>query len=1066
MVCGLVLGFMVWANTVQAAPPLNTISSLGFTPGTGPFGPIQASDGALYGTTYAGGVYGEGTVFKVTTGGTLRTLYSFSPLRWTDGSGLNPDGANPSAGLIQASDGNLYGTTYRGGMNGMGTVFKITTAGKLTTLHTFGAPGAYGFNVDGSGPAAALLQARDGNLYGTCSGGGNTAGTVFRITTGGAFTVLYTFAGSSDGATPNGLMQASDGNLYGTTQYNGGFKGQGTVFQLTPGGTFTVLHTLSYFGTEGYTPLAPLVQASDGNLYGTTSGGNSGGAGTVFRITTSGTFTTLTGFSGTDGATPAAALVQASDGNLYGTTEAGGANGDGTVFKMTLAGTLTDLYSFAGGDGSSPIGLIQGANGRLYGTCYGGGPYNQGTVFGLSLGGTFTSLYSFGYPDDSNPVTSLVQGRDGTLYGTCYGASDRLGLVFKIATSGKLTILHGFDYSDGANPAGGLIPASDGNLYGTTYSGGANATGTVYRITPQGVFTSLYSFSAQTSSGANSDGAHPAAGLVQASDGNLYGTCSGGGANSGGTVFRITASGTVTTLYSFHGPTGAVPLAGLIEGKDGALYGTAAWGGTNQTGTGTVFKITTSGAVTRLYSFTASNGGPNVDGAHPKAALIQASDGNLYGTTSSAGANASGTVFRITPSGTFTTVYSFSAQPFGENYANADGAGPVAALIQGSDGNLYGTCSAGGFNNQGTVFKITTTGLLTTLHSFDETDGGAPQAALIQAGDGNLYGTTSQGGANGVGTVFKIRRAAQAFDAYGDANADILLQNSTSADLKLWELNGLNIARQSVLDQVPALDQQIVGTGDFNGAGYSDLLCRDTHTGDVTIWGLIGSHVIARTVIYKGLPLVWQVAGIGDFNGDGKADILWRNTRSGDVVVWIMDGASITSQTRLATLAPDWQVVGVGDFNGDGTDDVLWFNATSREVLMWQMLLWKTAGYTKIVWDTVAGNVPADWQVAGIGDLNNDGRTDVVWQNPEIGEVVAWEMNGSTIVKQGYLSHGVTTGWQVAGLGDFNGDGRDDVLWRNTTSGDVYLWEMNGLKIASEGYLAHGLPLLWKIVAP
>ena len=305
-----------------------------------------------------------------------------------------------------------------------------------------------------------------------------------------------------------------------------------------------------------------------------------------------------------------------------------------------------------------------------------------------------------------------------------------------------LTTLHSFDGAEGAQPFAGLVRATDGNFYGTTYEGGAHGDGTVFKITPTGTLTTLYSFCSQSGC---ADGEYLFAGLVQASDGNFYGTTWSGGVNGSGTVFEIARSGTLATLYSFDGTDGAGPVAGLVQGSDGNFYGTTQVGGTN--GSGTVFKITPSGALTTLHSF------DGADGSNPAAVLMQASDGNLYGTTEAGGANGNyGTVFKITPTGTLTTLYSFCSQS-----GCADGALPRAGLVQASDGDFYGTTAFGGANYyEGTVFKITPNGTLPTLHSFDGADGGDPNA-LVQASDGNFYGTTVLGGANGDnGTVFRL----------------------------------------------------------------------------------------------------------------------------------------------------------------------------------------------------------------------------------------------------------------------------------------------------------------------
>ncbi len=334
------------------------------------------------------------------------------------------------------------------------------------------------------------------------------------------------------------------------------------------------------------------------------------------------------------------------------------------------------------------------------------------------------------------------------------------------------TTLRRFDKTDGAIPDAALVQATNGDLYGTTYGGGANGGGTVFKITPSGGLTTLYSFlCSQTNC---TDGLDPTAGLIQGTDGNFYGTTPIGGANKGGTVFKITPRGTLTTLYGFCSTPyglctdGEYPGAGLVQATNGDLYGTTFEGGANNGGT--VFKITPGGTLTTLYNFCAQSG--CTDGVQPDAGLVLAANGDFYGTTWAGGANSSasvagGTVFKITPSGTLTTLYSFCSRS-----ACSDGEYPYVGLVQATNGDFYGTTPSGGANCLypcgGTLFKITPGGTLTTLYSFCSqsgcTDGESPVAGLVQATDGDFYGTTAGGGAGhcsegsdpGCGTVFSL----------------------------------------------------------------------------------------------------------------------------------------------------------------------------------------------------------------------------------------------------------------------------------------------------------------------
>jgi uncharacterized repeat protein (TIGR03803 family) len=395
--------------------------------------------------------------------------------------GNSSDGSHPRGSLIQASDGNLYGMAHGDDDTDYGTVFKITPSGTITKLHSFSSSGGE------AGPYGSLVQASDGNLYGMTSGGEDETGIVFKITPSGTFTKLYRFGGDSDGGNPYGdLIQAHDGNLYGMTS-DGGDNYAGTVFKITTSGSLTTLYSFTG-GSDGRRPFGSLIQASDGNLYGMTSGGGNGGNGTVFQITTSGTLTTLHSFNGSDGSAPQNSLIQASDGNLYGMTAGGGGSGNGTIFRITTSGTLTTLYSFNGSDGATPYNnLIQASDGNLYGMTYRGGGYGNGAVFEITTSGTLTPLYSFtGGSDGLSPFGSLVQAGDGNLYGmTYYGGANGLGVIFA--------------YTPPAPPptvSGQLSPSPAGSGWYTPSTGSPtlNITGTgasiTYTVTQNGTTAS------------------------------------------------------------------------------------------------------------------------------------------------------------------------------------------------------------------------------------------------------------------------------------------------------------------------------------------------------------------------------------------------------------------------------------------------------------------------------------------------------------------------------------------------------------------------------------------------
>jgi len=369
-------------------------------------------------------------------------------------------------------------------------------------------------------------------------------------------------------------------------------------------------------------------------------------------------------------------------------------------------------------------------------------------------------LHSFG---NETPVvvspSGLVLGKDGNFYGTALGGDYNRGVIFKLTPAGAGSVVHSFDPStgDGGEPSG-LILGSDGNFYGTTIAGGTDGAGTVFKMTPDGTESVLYSFK-----GYPSDSAYAASGLFQAGDGTFYGTTDFGGPDNKGTVFKVSPSGIETVLYSF-GSVANDPVGGfspLVESDDGNFYGVSGFGGTSNDGA--VFKITPEGILTLVHSF---SGGSN-DGSDPYASgLLKGSDGNFHGVTSGGGPNNGGIVYKLTPAGDETIMYAFdSSAGFGFH--------PEGALVEDSDGNLYGGTQSGGYprtaiDNQGasltgqsgTIFEITAAGNAVQLSNFGPTDadGTNPFGAPIQGQDGNLYGVTTNGGANDAGVFYKISR--------------------------------------------------------------------------------------------------------------------------------------------------------------------------------------------------------------------------------------------------------------------------------------------------------------------
>jgi uncharacterized repeat protein (TIGR03803 family) len=833
---------------------------------------IQGANGLLYGTTADGGSLSGGTAFKMTTNGVI-TYYPLNPAS---------TGQFSYAGLVQGVGGNFFGTASYGGIDQDGTVFRLTPAGVLSVLHSFR-------GGDGESPSSTLVQSADGNFYGTTeSGGADQSGTIFTISPSGVFATLLSFGGANNGDSPqNGLTADNEGNFYGVSE-GGGTNYDGTVFKLGVDGTFTSLYTFTN-GIDGDSPAGGLLLAGDGNLYGITRYGGAYDNGTIFRISPAGDLLTLANFDGYQGDMPEAALIQGSDGKLYGTTVYGGAGfsdlngpfgGYGVIYRLSIDGPLQitrqpqDLNAFAGDTinlgvsvfGAMPVtyqwmkggtNIVDGGNvsgsgsplltltnvstadvasysvvaSNVYGSITSKvaalqvvfappvivvGPVGQTvlaeTTVSLAAQATGDAPLSYqwqmnganlanggnlsGVNSTTLTVTSATTADTGTYSIVVSNALDSVSSTGAVLTvlpvtvlpvtvpGASLSIVDGFTNSGYAGEDGPYIPyasvvqATDGNFYGTSLAGGSQDFGTIFKLTPAGTLSVLHSFTN------GPDGATPFAGLVQAADGNLYGASFQGVSSFYGTIFRLKTSGAFTPLYTFEGALdGGNDIGSLIQGSDGNLYGSAATGGSN--GFGALFSLTTGGVFAPLWSFSSR------DGSYPAGPLLQGSDGSLYGTTALGGSNNVGTVFAISTNGGFASLASF-------DYTR--GAFPSNGLVLATDGSLYGAASAGGTNGGwGTVFRLTTNGTLTALHSFNYQDGANPVGGLVQGTDGNLYGATSQGGFEGLGTVFQITTNGQF--------------------MTLVQFNGTNGATpQSSLIQ--ARNGAFYGTTKFGGSNY------------------------------------------------------------------------------------------------------------------------------------------------------------------------------------------------------------------------------------------------------
>ena len=684
---------------------------------------VQAPDGNFYGTCQQGGTKLGGTDFRVTLAGQLTTIYPFD---------IQPGdiGSFPHAAFCLGTDGNLYGTTTRNSGNDAGSFFKISVAGQPTFLYP-NPPllSIYAFTQ--------LLAARDGTFYAALYDLERQpefpiTGFVLHLAADGTPLFSTQMDRTANGAEPKAaLTEGAGGNVYGTAS-EGGANNLGTIFRVTPGGVIILLH--SFAGPDGSKPESSLVKASDGNFYGTTTRGGASDMGTVFRIKPNGTVTTLVSFNGANGSFPASGLTIGPDGQLYGTTNTGGTNHDGTFYRMTLQGVLTTLASFNASTGAVPSGGVTlGSDGKFYATTDFGGDNGFGTVYRATSNGTLTKLASLFDTEGWAPLEGVIQGSDGNFYGSAaLGGINNSGTIFKIDQSGKVSTVAALDETTGFDPAP-VVQGTDGNLYGATHNGAANNGGAVFKTTLAGDLTVLAALDGTTG--------YTASDLLLGSDGNLYGLTEAGGPALGGTIFRLTNNGKLKQVAALT--IGASPSGYFRFTRDsnGSFYGTAS--DTGDQPNGLAFTVSASGAQSTLATFDSFD-----DGQEPASGLTKGLDGNFYGTTLAGGASNTGSVFRLTPAGVLSALHVFDS---------TEANGSAGRLLRMSDGSFFGTTFQNDNNGApGLLFRITTSGVFEKWPVFDGLHGSSAQGSLTFGSDGYIYGTTAEGGTVDGGVVYRF----------------------------------------------------------------------------------------------------------------------------------------------------------------------------------------------------------------------------------------------------------------------------------------------------------------------
>lgn len=919
----------------------------------------------------------------------------------------------------------------------------------------------------------------------------------------------------------------------------------GQVPQLTTLLTFTNAH-------GGITDVH-LTQATNGLFYGTTSNGGTNNLGSVFSLDATGVATPIYQFTGgTDQSNPQTGLVQGRDNRLYGTTAGIGLSTNlGTVFELTTNGAFTTVYSFAGPDNVSSISarLTQGSDSNFYGVCASGGPAGFGQVFKVTQSGTFASLYPFiGDTNGATPVGRLVQGPDTSFYGTTTGnGTTNGGSVFKLATNGTFTLLHAFTgSSDGTAPYGSVTFASDGNLYGTTSANGTNAGGTFFRCTTNGVFTTLYSFGAS-----GSDGKFPRAGVALGVDGQLYGTTYAGGAFGSGTVYRVTTNGVETQLYSFTGGAdGARPLIGVTPSLDGSYWGSTIAGGSGQ---GTLFRLQLPVTITVAA---APAGGGSVGGG---GTFFTGDSTTLFAYPTF------GWALTNWSDGSTANPYTITVPPLNAaytgNFALAHGTitvlanPPAGGLATGGTNGLVGSnvviaaTAAGGYTFIGWSDGVTQTPRTVVVPTNGATyyanfiTPGTPTATVTLRSNPPQVGTVTGGGTYYVGSAVQVSAtpawANWVFSSWSDgnvANPRILFVPSNDVTvLANFTLTGAGTGTITLTNS-PAGSATMLGSGTFS-VGYPVLISATPLPGYIFIQWNDGDPnpqryvTLAGSVTYTAtnLPLMTTVATLaspsygGSVLGAGTyrvntnitltatpaAGWFFVNWSDGNTnathAITVPGGASTyaanflpTITTALGSSGLPWVFGGAANWAGQwainydgiaaarsgaiGPSQSSWFKATTNgpgSLLFW----WKVSSeynhdFLSFIVDgttnQISGNV--DWtqyarffgagahtfrweytkDASGAAGLDAGFVSDVLWlpcppatnqpvmffqQNS--GLIASWVLSTNSIPSIQFSRFLANTGnWQLKTAGDVDGDGTSDLLFENP-AGDLAVWFMN-----------------------
>jgi uncharacterized repeat protein (TIGR03803 family) len=696
----------------------------------------------LWGTLPWGGITESGVIYEIDLAqGGFDVVHTF----------IKYNGEHPRDNLLHAGNGKLYGIA-EGGFGSFGSIIYEydPLANTFAVVHDFYDPYT---SVTLSAGSSSLMQASNGKIYGyTQYGGFFNDGQLFEFDPDDySYEAKADFEVSGMGKHPVGtLCEAANGKLYGVTEQGGDF-GYGVLFEYDPVTNAIMVRESFDEINYGRDPSWGVIQATNGKLYGMTYSGGANLHGVIYSYEPgTGIFTKLHDFnSSASGRSPYGRLFEASNGFLYGMTSAGGAHGHGVLFKYDPNQDIYyKLIDFDATNGAHPTASLIQYGDYLYGMTRNGGLTSDGVLFRFNINDqTLTKLHDFyGELYGEDPFGTLTLGPDGNLYGTTFRGGSMPadpGILFMYDLENDLFVKK-FDFMeaiDGSYPFSDLLLAGDGWLYATTYDGGDVDAGTIYRINPvDRSHAVLFNFNY------TNNGGIPVGGVTQASNGLLYGMANRG-ANTDGLLYVLDPStNDYTVLFDFDElVSGQTPDGRLLQASNGNLYGTLTQGGSNGDGVLFEWNITTN-TYTKLFDFQMATSGKT-----PRGNPVQAANGKLYGIASEGGLHNGGVLWEYDiPSGIFTKKQDFD----GTN----KGSLPVGTLIEFADNQLYGLCFLGGLNNGGVLFRYDAdSDNLSRLVNFDGLDmGGQPMGSLMVASNNKLYGTTGSGGAYGFGVVFEF----------------------------------------------------------------------------------------------------------------------------------------------------------------------------------------------------------------------------------------------------------------------------------------------------------------------